>query len=152
MFCTIHTIHHIIRTNEALPPWRSPNWLVRTKFLSSGAIPRINFMFTHSGNVKLCLCLCLWCGARPSESKSNAVNFILRLLLYHFLHTMSSWHHKSIHNNTNNQQTPPPWWWSRLPLQRRGFDESMLPDGQAALRIYFPRLTLKGLVKFNKVM
>ncbi len=30
------------------------------------------------------------CGARLGESKSNAVNLILRLFLYHFLHTMSS--------------------------------------------------------------
>ncbi len=57
-------------------------------------------------------------------SKSNAVNLILRFFLYHILHTMSSWRHKSIHNSTNKQQTPPPCWWSCLPLQRRGFDES----------------------------
>jgi hypothetical protein len=31
-----------------------------------------------------------WCGARLGGSKSNAVNLILRLFLYHFLHTMSS--------------------------------------------------------------
>jgi hypothetical protein len=37
----------------------------------------------------------------------------LGLFLYYFLHTMSLWHHKSIHNNTNNHQTPPPWWWRR---------------------------------------
>jgi hypothetical protein len=30
------------------------------------------------------------CGARLGGSKSNAVNLILRLFLYHFLHTMSS--------------------------------------------------------------
>jgi hypothetical protein len=30
------------------------------------------------------------CGARLGESKCNAVNLILRLFLYHFLHTMSS--------------------------------------------------------------
>ncbi len=30
------------------------------------------------------------CGARLSASKSNAVNLILRLFLYRFLHTMSS--------------------------------------------------------------
>ncbi len=29
------------------------------------------------------------CGARLSASKSNTVNLILRLFLYHFLHTMS---------------------------------------------------------------
>ncbi len=34
----------------------------------------------------------------------------LGLFVYHFLHQMSSWLHKSIHNNTNNQQTAPPWW------------------------------------------
>ncbi len=28
MYCMTHTIHHIIRTNEALPPRRSPDWLV----------------------------------------------------------------------------------------------------------------------------
>jgi hypothetical protein len=30
------------------------------------------------------------CGARLGGSKSNAINPILRLFLYHFLHTMSS--------------------------------------------------------------
>ncbi len=40
----------------------------------------------------------------------------LGIFLYHFLHTMVSWRHESIHNNTNNEQTPPLWWWSRLPL------------------------------------
>jgi hypothetical protein len=50
------------------------------------------------------------CGARLSASKNNAVNFILRLCLYHFLHMMSSLRLESIHNNTNNQQIPrPPW-------------------------------------------
>jgi hypothetical protein len=58
----------------------------------------------------------------------------------------------SIHNNTNNQQTPPPWWWSRLPLQLRGFDDTMPPEWRAALRIHFLRPLLKGLVEFNKLM
>ncbi len=31
-----------------------------------------------------------WCGACLGESKSNAINLILRLFLYYFLHTMSS--------------------------------------------------------------
>jgi hypothetical protein len=31
-----------------------------------------------------------WYGARVGGSKSNAVNLILRLFLYHILHTMSS--------------------------------------------------------------
>jgi hypothetical protein len=31
-----------------------------------------------------------WCGARLGGSKINAINLILRLFLYHFLHTMSS--------------------------------------------------------------
>ncbi len=84
------------------------------------------------------------CGARLGGSNSNAVNLILRLFLYHFLHTMSSWRHKSIHNNTNNQQTPPPWWWSRSPLQQHGFNESMTTKWQASLRMYFPRPLLKG--------
>ncbi len=66
-------------------------------------------------------------GARVGGTKSNTVNLILRLFLYHFLHTMSMWHHKSILNNTNNQQTPPPWWWSRLPLQRYSGVDSMNP-------------------------
>ncbi len=93
-----------------------------------------------------------WCGARLGGSKSNAINLILRLLLYHFLHTMSLWHHESIHNNTSNQQTPPPWWWSRSPLQRCGFDDTTPPEWRLALRIHFLRPLSKGLVKFNKLM
>ncbi len=95
---------------------------------------------------------CWGCGARLCGSKSNAIKLILRLFLYHFLHTMSSWHQESIHNNTNNQQTPPPWWWSCSPLQRRGFDESTPSKWQAALRVFFSWLLLKGLVQFNKLM
>jgi hypothetical protein len=112
-----------------------------------------------------CSCLLLWhdwryavaslhtCryGARMGGSKKNAVNLILRLFLYHILHTMSSWRHESIHNSTNNQQTLPPWWWSRLPLQRRGFNEYTPPKGQVALRIHFPRPLLEGLVKIIKL-
>ncbi len=80
-----------------------------------------------------------WCGARLSAAKSNAVNLILRLFLHHFLHTMSSWRHESIHNNTNNQQTPPPWWRSHLPLQWRGFNESTPSEWRAALPMFIPR-------------
>ncbi len=69
-----------------------------------------------------------------------------------FLHTLSSWCHKSIHINTNNLQTPPPWWWSWLPLQRCGFYESTPSEWWAALRIHFLSLLLKGLVKFNKLI
>jgi hypothetical protein len=32
------------------------------------------------------------------------------------------------------QQTPSPWCWSRLPFQWRGFDDSVLPEGWAALQ------------------
>ncbi len=92
----------------------------------------------------------VWC-TRRSGPKYYAVNLVLRFFLYHFLHTMSSWCHDSIHNNTNNQQTPPPWWWSRLPLQRRGLDESTPPKRWAALRINFPRLLLKGFIRINKL-
>ncbi len=44
-------------------------------------------------------------GARVGGPKYYAVNLILRLFLYHFLRTMSSRHHESIHNNANNQHT-----------------------------------------------
>ncbi len=81
-----------------------------------------------------------------------AVDLILRLLfLYHFLHTMSLWHHDSIHNNTNNQQTPPLWWWSRLPLQWHGFDESTPSEWWAALLMFVLRQLLKGLHRFIKL-
>jgi hypothetical protein len=49
------------------------------------------------------------CGARLSGSKSNAVNLILRLFVYHFLHTMSLWCHETSQStttqNTNNTTT-----------------------------------------------
>jgi hypothetical protein len=89
-----------------------------------------------------------WYGARMGGSKSNTVTLILRLFLYHILHTMSLWRHESIRNNTNNQQTPPPWWWSRLPLQRGGFDDTTQPKGRAALRMFTPRPLLKDIVWF----
>ncbi len=76
----------------------------------------------------------------------------LWLFFYHFLHTMSSWCHKSIHNNTNNQQTPPPWWWSRLPLQRCGFNESTPSEWRAALHMFVPRPLSKGFGRINKLM
>ncbi len=93
----------------------------------------------------------IWCGARLGGSKSNAVNLISRLFLYHFLHMMSSWCHESIHNNTNNQQTPPLWWWSRLPLQRRGFNESTTSEWWAALLMFVPRPLSKGFGRINKL-
>ncbi len=91
---------------------------------------------------------CKGYGARIGGSLSNSVNLILRLFLYNFLHTMSSWCHESIHNNTNNQHTSPPWWWSCLPLQRCGFYESTPPEWRAALRIYCPRPPTKDFVIF----
>ncbi len=92
------------------------------------------------------------CGARLSASKSNAVNLILRLCLYYFLHMMSSWHHESIHNNTSNQQTPPPWWWSCSPLQRCGFDDTTPPEERAALRMFIPRPLSKDFFWFIKLI
>ncbi len=91
------------------------------------------------------------CGASLGGTLCDIINLILRLVLYHFLHTLSSWHHESIHNNTNIQQTSPPWWWSRLPLQQRGFNDSMPPKGWAALRIYCPRPLSKDLNRFIKL-
>jgi hypothetical protein len=55
-------------------------------------------------------------------------------------------------HNINTHKTSAPWWWRRAPFQRRGFDETMLPGGQAALRIYCLRPLLKGLLRFNKLM
>ncbi len=110
-----------------------------------GAINSVNV-----SSVK-CVSSYYWCGACLGESKSNAVNLILRLFLYNFLHTMSSWRHKSIHNNTNNQQTPPPWWWSCSPLQRRGLDESTMSEWRAALLMFVPRLLSKGFGRINKL-
>jgi hypothetical protein len=87
-------------------------------------------------------------GASVGGQKYYAINLILRLFLYHFLHTLSS---EFIHNNTNTQRTSSTWWWSHSPLQRCGVNESTPPKGQAALRINFPRLVLKGLVKLIKL-
>ena len=62
-------------------------------------IPTSNLKLIISFLVLLILVLSLFkllslvasrCGARLGGSKSNAVNLILRLVLYHFLHTMSS--------------------------------------------------------------
>ncbi len=89
-----------------------------------------------------------WYGARVGGPIYYAINLILRLFFYRFLHTLSS---ESIHNNTNTQQTSPPWWWSRLPLQRRGFDDSMPPEGRVALHMYCPRPLLKDLNRFIKL-
>ncbi len=89
-----------------------------------------------------------WYGARMGGPKYYAINLILRLFLYRFLHALSS---ESIHNNTNTQQTSPPWWWSHLPLQRRWFYDFMLPEGRAALHIYCPRPLLKDLNRLIKL-
>ncbi len=93
----------------------------------------------------------LWYGARVGGPKKHAVTLILRLFLYHFLHSMSSWCHESIHNNTNDQQTPPPCWWSRSPLQRHGFNESTPSEWQAALLMFVPRPLLKSFGRINKL-
>ncbi len=105
---------------------------------------------TDSDNCLAFLSVHHWCGARVCGPKYYAVNLILRLFFYHFLHTMSSWRHESIHNNTNNQQTPPPWWWSRSPLQRRGFNKSTPSERRAVLLIFVLRPLLKGLDRLIK--
>ncbi len=89
-----------------------------------------------------------WYGAPVGGPKYYAINHILRLFLYLFLHTSSF---ESIHNISNTQRTSPPWWWSRLPLQWCGFDDYMPPKGQAALHIYFPSLISKDLNRFIKL-
>jgi hypothetical protein len=48
-------------------------------------------------------------------------------------------------------QTPSPWWQSRLPFQRRGFDESTLPEWHAALHMFVPRLLLNNLAVLDKL-
>jgi hypothetical protein len=106
------------------------------------SVPKTLFVFVNHKHIKVIfvcdaqtsvpkLILCLWIckhiiGVVHANVGQNVTphNPSLVLFLYHFLHTMVSWCHESIHNNTNNKQTPPPWWWSHLPLQRHGFDES----------------------------
>jgi len=48
-------------------------------------------------------------------------------------------------------QTPSPWRWSHSPLQRRGFDEPMPPEGWAALHMFVPMPPLKQLKRFHKL-
>jgi hypothetical protein len=48
-------------------------------------------------------------------------------------------------------QTPSPWWWSCSPLQRHGFDESMPPEGWAALRMFLPIPPSKRFKRFQKL-
>jgi hypothetical protein len=47
-------------------------------------------------------------------------------------------------NNMTNKIT-------RSPLQRRGFDEPMPPEGWAALRMFVPTPPLKRYYRFNKL-
>ncbi len=65
------------------------------------------------------------CGARLSASKNNTVNLILRLFLYHFLHTMSSWHHEpSTTTQTTNKHHHHG---DGTPCPSSGVDDSMNP-------------------------
>ncbi len=151
-FYTIHTFLDPSVESQFRIISKTYNFLFGTTTTQSFTFSTSHFFSGQSWHAtSSSILLYLWYGARVGGSKSNAVNLILRLFLYHILHTMSLWHHKSIHNSTNNQQSPPPWWWRHSPLQRRGFNESTLPEGRAALRIHFPRMLLKGLVKFIKL-
>ena len=61
--------------------------------------------------------------------------------------------HKSKHTQSAKitNQAPSPWRWSRSSLQRHRFYEPMLPDGWAALRMFFLMPLLKRLNRFHKV-
>jgi len=66
------------------------------------------------------------------------------------LHTTSDDNQTRRHICTNNRQTPPPWW-SRLPLQRHGFDETMPPEGWAALHMFVSMSPSKRFNRFPKL-
>jgi len=48
-------------------------------------------------------------------------------------------------------QTTPSWCWSCSPLQRRGFDEPMPPEGWAVLRMFVSRPHSKRFNRLNKL-
>ncbi len=74
----------------------------------------------------------------------NTHNPILRLFSCTCLHTTSE-------DNQTRPRKKHKRWWSYLPLQRRGFDESMPLEGWAAFRIFFPMPLSKWFNKFNKL-
>jgi hypothetical protein len=48
-------------------------------------------------------------------------------------------------------QTPSPWWWSCSPIQWRGFDEPMPPEGWAALHMFVHMPPSKRLKRFHEL-
>ena len=100
----------------------------------------------------------LWYGASLGGALCYINNPILRLFSHtclHIshtrLHTTSDDDQTRRHICTNNRQTPSPWWWSHSPLQRCGFDESMPPEGWAALCMFVPMPPSKRFNKFIKL-
>jgi hypothetical protein len=161
LFCIVHNLVYVLNFKSEYPKchmtWFHPVWYRKyqnyfypVQILRSCRYISISTYKMHPASAMFKFAI--WCGARLSASKNNAVNLILRLFLYHFLHKMSSWCHESIHNNTNNQQTPPPWWWSRSPLQWRGFDEFIQSEWRAAMLMFDLRPLLKGFGRINKLM
>ena len=110
----------------------------------------------HGKDKRLCVCTGKWSTSnRYGASLGGALCFInnptLRLLSY--LSTYDEWRRsdETAQKSTNNRQTPSPWWWSCLPLQRCGFDESIPPEGWAALRMFVPMPPSKRFNRFNKL-
>ena len=98
-------------------------------------------------------------GASLGGAKSNVFNPTLRLFSHTCLISLILVYIRRVTTtrrdgtkSTNNRQTPSPWWWSRSPLQRRGFDEPMPPEGWAALRMLVPMPPSKRFNRSNKLM
>jgi hypothetical protein len=100
----------------------------------------------------------LWYGASLGGALCYINNPTLRIFSHTCLHISRTHLHTTSdddqtrrHICTNNRQTPSPWWWSRSPLQRRGFDESMPPEGWAALCMLDPMPPSKRFNIFIKL-
>jgi hypothetical protein len=86
-----------------------------------------------------------WYGASLDGSLCNTSKMYIQQV------QMTSHKSENAQKAQTTWQTTSPWCWSRSPLQRRGFDEPMPPEGWAALHMFVPRPPLKRFNRFNKL-
>ena len=122
--------------------------------------PKTNFLciwdlHTHNEVVRIQGLTYIYIGLGPGAHLGGSLchthNLTLRLFSRTCLHTRSLRRpDETAQKEQTTWQTTSPWCWSRSPLQRRGFDEPMPPEGWAALRMFVPMPPSKQLTRFNK--
>jgi len=119
------------------PPFRALTGLCRPVYFANGTLAHVQIS-SHHAHMSIGM-VQAWVAHFVTHKK-----YAQRVRL-------TSHESETTHKAQITYQTPSQWCWSRLPLQRRGFDEPMPPEGWAALRMFILMPPSKGFNRFIKL-